>query len=689
VSDQRTGAYSDTERRVISVPPSVRAAMDRGRQEMKRDAPKRRLCMRFERGDSFFYLDEKGRLQNQALATTPGGGGKPPHRIRNRYNFIRPIIEDKVSSATQRVPSYEVDPATTDPEDAGAAKLSEKVALYGYDAWRVRQATIDSVKTAIGQGGSAYAMPYFEPNVGPYTEVEGRWVGRGEVQIRTFNGNEVYWEAGVTFERSTWWCVEQARPIEQIKQTPGYVGGELVADAATSDIPRERSTENNLAVVTDFYERPCPRWPRGRWLTVANHRVIVDARRIDPTTDFPWQDYPLLDPDGNVLDEPLLHRLVYTHDPDDDHDLGLTWQLIDFQRTVQDCLNKMLEYKNRGLNLQMLAPVNSLIDRPDDVPAAIRYYRLSPNGEQPKWEPAPDAQILSALLQIFNIALDRMKEVAGYEDVHADPNVAARTTAAVIETSLARWQSFLGDLAEWHSRLMRHCLLLVSRFYTEPRLLEIRGRMGWEAIPDFRGAQLLGQTNVRVFVGSLEYLTKAQILAKVQYYAQMGWISGQQAMAAIENGQAERITETYDLDVAKVNRIIQKIRDGTIMDMPARTEMVDGLPDPATGQPQKIPTVSQQTLANWMKSEDYESSPPEAQEVARLMWQGLKQLKDQQANEAAQQQMAQAQSLGMGNAAAPQGPPPLPSQPNVAAAGAGANGATNGSPPPAQAPDAS
>ena len=59
-----------------------------------------------------------------------------------------------------------------------------------------------------------------------------------------------------------------------------------------------------------------PNGPRGRWLTVANRRVIVDARRIDPRTERPWQDYPLQDPDGTVLDEPLLHRLVYTHDPD-------------------------------------------------------------------------------------------------------------------------------------------------------------------------------------------------------------------------------------------------------------------------------------------------------------------------------------------------------------------------------------
>ena len=595
-----------------------------------------------------------------------------------------------MSSATQRIPNYECDPATTDPEDAGAAKLAEKASIFGYDQWRVRKASIDAVKLAIGGGGASYGLPYFESNVGPYTHVEGKWVGQGELRIKIFNGNEVYWEPGCDFEISPWWATEQAQPIDQVKRMPGFVGGELTADASTSDVPNDRHPDEQMVMVVDYYERPCPDWPVGRWLTMANGRVIVDARKFDPTTEYPWQPYPLLDSDGQTLDEPLLHRLVYTHDPDGDNDFGLTWQLIDFQRTLHDCLNKMMEYKNRGLNLQMLAPVNSLIDHPDDVPNAIRYYRLSPNGEKPEFERAPDGQILNALIQIFNLALDQMHQVAAYEDIHADPNVAARTTAAVIERSIARWQSFLGDLAEWHSRLMRHCLLLVARYYTEPRLIEVRGRMGWESIPDFRGAHLLGQTNVRVFPGSLEYLSRAQIMAKVQFYAMMGWANKEQSMMAIENGQVEYLTEGHNLDVAKVNRIIRKIRDGTIMDMPTRVEMVD-VPDPATGMIQKVPhevpawmpsdfddvPVWQENLANWMKSEDYENSPPESQEVARLMWQGLQDLQRQQAERAAQQLQAQAQGLGMGNAAKPQ-IPQMPSLPNM-------NGP--GPQPPSVAPD--
>jgi hypothetical protein len=187
----------------------------------------------------------------------------------------------------------------------------------------------------------------------------------------------------------------------------------------------------------------------------------------------------------------------------------------------------------------------------------------------------PSGQILNALQQIFNLILDQMHAVASFQDIQAESNVAARTVQAAVEHSLARWQSFLGDLAEWWSRLMRHCLLLVARYYTEPRTMQIRGRMGWESIRDFKGAQLLGQTNVRVEPGSLEYLSRNQIMAKTQYYASMGWISGKQGMAAIEGGVVEKLTESYAQDVAKVNRIINRIRDGSVMDMPTRTEMVD------------------------------------------------------------------------------------------------------------------
>ncbi|MDQ3153605.1 MAG: hypothetical protein M3R63_18465, partial [Actinomycetota bacterium] len=143
----------------LEIPASLGEKLQRGRKEMLRDAHRRRLCMRFERGDTYWYLTDKGTLSFQPTVTAANGGGKPSHRVRNKYNYIRPIVQAKVSAATQRVPSYDISPSTTDPTDEGAARLSEQVALYGYDKWRLRSTTVKVCTLAIGHGGDGFAMP--------------------------------------------------------------------------------------------------------------------------------------------------------------------------------------------------------------------------------------------------------------------------------------------------------------------------------------------------------------------------------------------------------------------------------------------------------------------------------------------------------------------------------------------------
>jgi hypothetical protein len=186
----------------------------------------------------------------------------------------------------------------------------------------------------------------------------------------------------------------------------------------------------------------------------------------------------------------------------------LTWQLIDAQRTVQDCANKLLEWKNRTLNPQMLRPAGCAAPRVSrrTSPAAIDYYK--PRRRREAAVGAAPGRSPKRCSGCSEFKQD-MREMSSYEDVHADPNVAAKTIQQVIQQSHARWQSFLGDLAEWHSRLMRHCLLLVARYYTEPRLIDVDGRDGTDLIKDFRGARLMGQVNVTVNPGSLKYRSKA------------------------------------------------------------------------------------------------------------------------------------------------------------------------------------
>ena len=111
------------------------------------------------------------------------------------------------------------------------------------------------------------------------------------------NGNEVYWEAGAKFDISP--VVgrrARARLIDEVRKTPGYCGGELSPNASTSDIPTDRQPAENMVMVTEYFERPCPKYPRGRWFTIADGKVIVDARLIDPRNEYAVAGLPAQGP---------------------------------------------------------------------------------------------------------------------------------------------------------------------------------------------------------------------------------------------------------------------------------------------------------------------------------------------------------------------------------------------------------
>lgn len=654
------------DRRVLPVPKDIDERLKRGKKEMMEDAFKRRLCQLFLKGETYFYLDNKGVLNFQE--TNPGvRSGKPSHRVRNRYNFIRPMVDAKVSSSTTRVPGYEVTPTTTDPEDAAAARLSEKILRMGYEKWNLRELRVKGAALAIGGGGAAFALPYFDPSIGPFREVpqpasDVKMVGEGEIKVLLLNGNEVLWEPGTTFEDSRWYATISARPMSEVRALDGYTGTPLTADARMGDLPTTPQ-RSEMCMVTMYFERPCARYPDGRMLTVANGQQIV------PEGPYPLQH------NGQVVDEPCIHRLAYRMDPDDDRDLGLTWELIDFQRTLSDIYNKIIETKNRGLNLRMMAPEGSLIKAPSDEPGGIDYFRPV-GGMKPEWERAPDPNLIGQLLSVFDRVLNDMRYVAADTDVQAQPNVASNTVQAVIQQSANRWSSFLGSMSRWDSQIARHCLLLCQEHYTEERVLKVKGRFGWEPDASFRGADILGQVDVTVNPATIETHTRAAVLQ------QLGWIQAnfpgyvrpEVAVEIAMNGSSpESIIESFEFDKARANSIIQKVRDGSIMDMPSRLDK-----DPITGQLVTMPgwmprpfdnlDIQMWVFENWMKTDDASRLPTHLYEVAMLIYDGMKSLQAQHQAEAAAAQTMQAQQLGEANAAKPQPQDgkPMPSTPNPA-----------------------
>lgn len=607
----------------------------------------------FWRGNQYAYVDSKNKLAFLPTKTTTTGAGKRPWLSRSVNNLLTDIVAHEVSAVTQRIPSYEVTPTSVDPEKRSAAKTAEQVAMYGYEQWDVQRASIKAVTHAI-VGQEAFVWPYFDTSVGPMIlSKDGQSaVGRGEVKIRVYGPQDVMWEPGVRFEDSTYHIVVQEATIQEVTYTPGFFGQIVVPDAALTRGRRGWGKANNVELVRvyNYIEKPCKKYPQGRWLVIANNRLIAAER-----------PYPV--PEGDAL-----VPLSYIIDPDNDRDMGLVQHLMDPQRVYNDAWNKIIEWKNLALNPQLFVAPGVLQGQViTSEPGAV--YEIADPQNNMRWREVPD--LPQELFQIAQESESVIARLAAQNDIPSQVE-AGKAIQALIEKDQNRRQSFISNVARMHGQVATHSLYLVQQYYTEPRLLRIKGRWGADTIRDFRGAQLQGQIDVRVAPGSIEPRTKAAMEQKVFAYADRGWITSEQAMAAIEGGYAADLVTSYELDIGRATRIIARLKAGPEalygapgQPAPNRIEI-----DPATGAQTEVPDfmprlfdnipVQRGVFEDWMKTEEFETLPPDVQATANEIYQGMLRIESQKQAQQQMQMQAAAAQAGTQNAAQSGGPAAMP-----------------------------
>jgi hypothetical protein len=272
-------------------------------------------------------------------------------------------------------------------------------------------------------------------------------------------------------------------------------------------------------MVTEYFERPCPKYPDGRHLVIANRRQVV-----------PEAKYPLRDRDGTVIDEPVPHRLAWDLDGGAHRDFGLTWQLIDAQRTAQDCRNKAVEWKNRCLIRSGWARELACSTRSPTSPARASTTRATRRRRRSRPKPIPDS--------LFRL-VDRPPghaEIGFDTQLDAAPDVAARTIQAVVEQADLQWAQFLIHKADWWSPadapLPAARVLPLHRAPAAevPRPRRVGAHQG------LRGRAADGRGRRSRQPASLATLTRSQVRDMLDWIATRfpGWLNPQDALAALQ-----------------------------------------------------------------------------------------------------------------------------------------------------------
>lgn len=617
----------------------VIAALNKDRAEHSTWKPIWAEALAFLEGRQYVYRMAKARRIDEL--ETREGGAKPRYRARTTRNLYTKHIMAEVSAGVQRVPGYDVVPTTTDPDDVSAARLSVKILHDLYDRLKLRKyLTICRIYSVTC--GEGFLRPYWNPRAGKPLP-DGLF--EGEICMEVYGPDEVFWQAGSRFDRSPYVCVETAKTLAEVKALPGFNGAELQADVKsnTSLVSGQLSRNNNRpdsVLVTEYLELPTEKYPLGRRAFFANDKQIT------ATENYPM---PIRGESGY---EHCIHAMPYIPTPHRDRDLGLGTKLADAQRVINDVINKAIQWKNLAIKPQIMAPVNSIIDRLTDEEGAIIRYRPI-GGYKPEWRTPPP--IPESLFRMKDDAVRDMQDIASQHSL--PPGVeSGKGLDAVYQQDQSVTAFIIEAIADFHAQLGRHLLHYAQRYYTHERLLQLSGKYAPDAafIGRYKGADIREQTNVRVSSASVEPRTRQAMEAKVFAMVDRQMIAPEVGTRAIEGGYAESLIADYELDIAKQHREIDDMVLMGVEELPGGDVPIAAAFDNHE--------VHLDELHRWMKTKDFEDQPEPVKLAATLHEQ---QHKAMQAGDEAQivaAQTAVAEERGRANAARPSGKP-MPSAP--------------------------
>jgi hypothetical protein len=450
-------------------------------------------------------------------------------------NIILPYWSREVARLGRNDPIFNVVQNTNDDEDVSAARIAEMVLQY---LWRTLDmgrkylearewlAALGTVFLQVGwdpRAGEHIRKPRLEKVSSPVLDEQGNQTGLelverpvldekgrpvvdefhlGEVSCQVLSPFEVFLASShiVDLERQPWIIKARVRTLSDIRMdyplngedvtaeevAPGYAGRPMEIYQSGSVKPHDTSgnNDNQYAVVKEMWERPSAQHPWGRLITVANGVLLRNA-------PLPFSQYNLV-------------RIRRIRLP------GQFWgespivSSIPLQKEWNKILSQVIEHRETMKKGKILVPTTAEIRKSAFTSEHAEIIQYNPIGGPPfqmQLHPLP-ADVWKELENIRETIMDMWSQ---HEVSQAFAPVGVRSGIA-IEQLIEQDETTLGaiftDITHALSEVGKRMLEIVEQHYTETRTLKVAGSERRPDVRDFVGADLRGNQDVYVNIGS-------------------------------------------------------------------------------------------------------------------------------------------------------------------------------------------
>lgn len=450
----------------------------------------------------------------------------------------------------------------------------------------------------------------------------------GEIRIDVMPGENVWLDlAANNFEDINYAICKHAMDPDEVK---ARFGVDVTANSAPTepDIPvmftrRSEQRPKTTRDVYVIYVKKCPAVPQGAyvaWIEEPN-QILYQSAWPYPFDDIPLVKFPGYERPNSPLDEPI------------------TTQVRPLQKELNRSISQIIQHKDLTLKPQMIAPVNSLRERITDEPGAV--FQFNPvGGMEPKWRDMPGLpQYVFAHLDRIQQRIDEKYNKLPSKRDSMPARVDAGYSIELLQEAVADQLSPITNRIEVAlAKAGKLIALYAQAYYTEPRLIKIRGAGGSVQAKRFVNSDIAGGFSFHAEAETGLPKSRAGRQQRIMELVDKGILRPDQAIKHLDIADLKGLAAQFQADEDQALREHDKLIQGAPLNTLSMQQAIQAVQqgmNPDTGQPmvnpeqeamqiiQKAaftplpyenPDAHLEVHSDYMKSAEFDSLPDDARQ---------------------------------------------------------------------------